>query len=161
MSGSRIAAVLRRIQRLTLEEIRAAAVAQAYLVRAWWYLRTARRGGLVAAEAPPLRPATAAALREAERIGLAVDRAARYGLIRTTCLVRSVAMRRMLERAGIGEAALRVGVRRGAGGFGAHAWVEVGGRPLGNDGVRAHAFQIVDDINVRAIHGAGHGRAGR
>jgi hypothetical protein len=56
--------------------------------------------------------------------------AAAHHLYPMRCLPRAVALRWAL--AGLGVAAeLKIGVRRAGDGFLAHAWVEAGGRPLG------------------------------
>ena len=73
----------------------------------------------------------ARAQAEAERAARAVARVASFGLFRPACLVRSLALAAMLERRGVRGSAVRVGVRRAADGLEAHAWVELGGRPLG------------------------------
>ena len=70
-------------------------------------------------EAPPQ-----AANRRAAHIATAVDRAARRGVFRPKCLVRSIALQRMLERSGIEGSVIRIGVRREGDELLAHAWVE-------------------------------------
>jgi hypothetical protein len=55
--------------------------------------------------------------------------AARYGLIRPTCLVESLALWYLLERQKI-PVSLRIGVRKTAHKFEAHAWVEYAGAAL-------------------------------
>lgn len=52
--------------------------------------------------------------------------AARYGPVSGSCLSRALTLCRLLQRRGI-AAELRIGVRRDAGDFAAHAWVEVCG----------------------------------
>lgn len=69
-------------------------------------------------------------LREAARVTRMVEAAAR--IIGSTCLVRSLTLAWLLERRGI-PSEVRIGVRRLAGGFEAHAWVEAAGTVL-NDG---------------------------
>ncbi len=75
---------------------------------------------------------------EADRIGQGraaarlVDAAARRGAYRATCLPRSLVLWWLLRRRGI-DAELRIGVRKEAGQFQAHAWVEYRGAAL-NDG---------------------------
>ncbi len=67
-----------------------------------------------------------------------VDAAARRGAYRATCLPRSLVLWWLLRRRGI-AADLRIGVRKLAGEFQAHAWVEYRGVAL-NDG---------DDVSER------------
>ncbi len=75
---------------------------------------------------------------EAERVAAAVRRVARHGLLRGTCLSRSLLLWRMLKRRGI-AAEIRFGVRPGNPAMEAHAWVEQDGRSL-DDGFKEHAF---------------------
>ena len=70
---------------------------------------------------------------DARRIALAVNRAAAFGLFRPKCLVKSRALNRLLDEAGIDGAEVRVGVRLHEGRFSAHAWVEYGGHVVGDD----------------------------
>jgi hypothetical protein len=56
--------------------------------------------------------------------------AARHSPIPCTCLERSLALWWLLARQGI-TAQLRIGVRKDRQKFGAHAWVECNGQPLG------------------------------
>jgi hypothetical protein len=67
--------------------------------------------------------------RDAARIAHMVHAAARYGLVRPTCLERSLALWWFLGREGI-ESSLRIGTRKTASGLEAHAWVEFGGNAL-------------------------------
>jgi hypothetical protein len=102
------------------------------IVRARVQMRTRPAGALLAVEAEkpgPLTPAQAARARE---LAVALDRAARHGVLRPTCLVRSLALCRLLSAHGIHGARIHVGVRWNEGEFGAHAWVEHGGRVLGD-----------------------------
>lgn len=56
--------------------------------------------------------------------------ASHHGLLAGTCLSRSLTLMRLLARRGI-AGRLRIGVKLGGGALDAHAWVEVGGVPLG------------------------------
>lgn len=84
----------------------------------------------------------------ARRLALGVNRAAEFGLFRPLCLVRSVALSRLLERHGITGSRIRVGVRVVAGEFTAHAWVEHGGRVLGDDAAHVGGFASLSDVSV-------------
>lgn len=75
---------------------------------------------------------SASARAQAERIGRAVARAAKYGPVRSKCLARSLAMLAWLRAAGIDGAELRIGVRRVRGEVQAHAWVICGDTVLGD-----------------------------
>jgi hypothetical protein len=71
--------------------------------------------------------------KDAARIAHMVHAAARYGLVRPTCLESSLALWWLLGRQGI-ESSLRIGTRKTAGGLEAHAWVEFGGNALDETG---------------------------
>jgi hypothetical protein len=70
--------------------------------------------------------------KSAERFATAVSRATRYGLFHPKCLARAVALTRLLDSHGISGHRIRIGVRRRAGNFTAHAWVELGKGILGD-----------------------------
>lgn len=67
--------------------------------------------------------------QDAARIAHMVHAAARYGLVRPTCLENSLALWWFLGRQGIASS-LRIGTRKTAGRLEAHAWVEFGGNAL-------------------------------
>lgn len=79
----------------------------------------------------------------AHALARAVDRAAMGGVFRPACLVRALALHRLLARAGVAGARIRIGVRPEGARLHAHAWVEVDGVALGEDGRRAHRFQTL------------------
>jgi hypothetical protein len=91
----------------------------------------------------------AATLSRAEALALAVGRAAENGVFRPLCLVRAVALNRVLERHGIKGSRVRVGVRMRNGRFAAHAWVEYGDRVLGDS--EAHVGSFVELSEVRLV----------
>ena len=67
-----------------------------------------------------------------------VNSAARYGLIRPTCLEESLTLWYFLREQGI-STKLRIGVRKAGGKFEAHAWVEYEGETLNqSDEVHKH-----------------------
>lgn len=88
---------------------------------------------------------------DARRIALAVRRAAAFGLFRPKCLVRSMALRRLLNEAGIEGATVRVGVMLVKGKFLAHAWVEYGGEVVGDDPDVASRFVPLSGIQVAEL----------
>ncbi len=108
-------------------ERRALAEALVLLPAAHLALRLTRLEMLLARLArrsPTLRiPPDAALARSLARM---VNAAARYGPYRAPCLERSLALWWLLRRRGI-AADLRIGVRKAAGEFEAHAWVELEG----------------------------------
>lgn len=85
----------------------------------------------------------------ARALELAVGRVARFGLLRPQCLVRALALHRLLTRAGIRGSRVRIGVRLTESGFSAHAWVVWGSTILGDD-VR-HIGQFATMTDSRAI----------
>ncbi len=88
-------------------------------------------------------------LSRAEALALAIGRAAEFGVFRPLCLVRAVALNRVLERHGIKGSRVRVGVRMRNGRFAAHAWVEYGDRVLGDN--EAHVGSFVELSEVRLV----------
>lgn len=86
--------------------------------------------------------------RDALRIAVSVRRAADHGLLRPKCLVRAVAVSRLLEQHGIKGSRVRIGVRRLNGIFSAHAWVELGQRVLGEDAEHVGSFAQLLDVKV-------------
>jgi len=125
------------------------------LLRAQWELLVARRmvrNRPIGSLATPSGNATAAdpaQLPEAKRVALAVVRAARFGVFRPQCLVRSVALSRMLEQRGITGGLVRVGVRRRNGEFLAHAWVELAGETLGDADDHVGSFVPLTNLDLR------------
>jgi len=127
------------------------------LFRAQWALLVAHaavRGRPIGALATPAsRAATAdrARLPEARRAALAIVRAARFGVFRPQCLVRSVALSRMLSARRIEGAIVRVGVRRTNGEFLAHAWVELAGETLGDADEHVGSFVPLTNLDITRL----------
>lgn len=125
------------------------------LVRAQWELLVAHgmvRNRPIGSLATPASHGAAAdpmRLPEAKRIALAIVRAARFGVFRPQCLVRSVALSRMLEQRGIAGGIVRVGVRRRNDEFLAHAWVELAGETLGDADDHVGSFVPLTNLDVR------------
>ncbi len=84
-----------------------------------------------------------------EVIARAVDIAARNRPAPASCLVRSLALERLLRQAGY-AAHLRLGVQRTTGQLQGHAWVEVGGRVVGDAQTAASEFWVLEDWH--AVH---------
>jgi len=84
------------------------------------------------------------------RVELAIGRTARFGLLRPLCLIRSMALQRMLTARGFPDAVVRFGVRRRHGVFESHAWVEWQGRVIGDQRSHVGSFSPVDAIRLRA-----------
>ena len=127
----------------------------AELIQAQWALLAARgmvRNRPIGSLATPTAgnpPADATRLPEARRLALAVVRAARFGVFRPQCLVRSVALSQMLADRRISGALVRVGVRRRNGEFSAHAWVELAGETLGDADDHVGSFVPMTSLDVQ------------
>ena len=83
-----------------------------------WLLRFSRPG------ASPVQP-----IPDAQRLAYLVRAAAAHGPYRATCLPQALAVWWLLRRHGL-SGDLRIGVRKAAGQFEAHAWVEYQGLVL-------------------------------
>ncbi len=82
-------------------------------------------------------------LSRAQRTGRLLGLAARGHILPMTCLVRALALRRLLERRGI-SSRLRIGADWSASGFHAHAWVEVEGRAVGEPADVSDRFAVFE-----------------
>jgi hypothetical protein len=123
---------LRRLHCLTAGEVWLLLEAQ-FALAASQFIRWLRPTGQLISIAPDRQiGANRSHMRVAADIGWAVDRAARYGCFRPRCLVRSLAVQRMLRRRGIGASQLQIGVRVEGGRLAAHAWVEMNGVVIGD-----------------------------
>jgi hypothetical protein len=148
-------AFLRRLARLSAREWLDLAEAQLELLVAQYIVATRRTGQLVSRAA--LDPfgddhASAASAPSAdprpEQLALAIGRAAEHGVFRPLCLVRAVALKRMLDRHGYDGAIVRIGVRLNRGRFAAHAWVAYGSQILGDQEWHVKSFAELDEISV-------------
>ena len=147
MSAS-IAHLARKVATLSPREWRDLAQAQWALLTARGIVRS-RPIGALASPADAAGPVDADRIPEARRLALAVVRAARYGVFRPQCLVRSVALSRLLQARGIHGAVVRVGVRRTSNEFLAHAWVELGGETLGDADEHVGSFVPLTNLDVQ------------
>lgn len=95
-----------------------------------------------------IEAATEATEQRAAAIALAVDRAARRGVFRPKCLVRSMALHRMLEQSGIDGSVIRIGVRREGDELLAHAWVEYMGVTLIDSPSAVAAFSRLTEARL-------------
>ena len=101
----------------------------------------------------PRPPAASVQVTEAERalarrLALGVLRAATYGVFRPLCLVRAVAINRLMERHGLRGSEVRVGVRWAEGQFQAHAWVEYAGEVLGDEERHVRGFAELEELRL-------------
>lgn len=105
-----------------------------------------RMAGWLGKVAPPRESQTADADTQlrAQVIGRRIARWSRRSPWRTTCLVQAVAGFLLLRRRGI-HAAIRLGVKRDAHTFAAHAWLMVGGATV-LGGQEAAGFSPLADI---------------
>lgn len=134
--------VLRKLLGLSRAELVDLLLGQAALIRAQLLVWTRPRGQLLAASEPRAAPGMAPGVitPEMHRLAQAVERVAQYGLYEPTCLVRSLALQRLLAARGVQGSSVRVGVRVHDGRFVAHAWVEYGGQVLGDRDWRVKQF---------------------
>jgi hypothetical protein len=99
----------------------------------------------------PVAPQTAAKSSDtdAERIGWAVETAARIVPTAKNCLVRAIAAREMLARRGVGSQ-IRLGVAKNSPDIlSAHAWLECGGMIVTGEGEhRSYAAMPAPSIDT-------------
>ena len=140
------------MRRLSGSDVVAFAWAQLELLRAQVIVWHRPIGRLIAGSTPQADHTGQVALRAAEQravsIARAVDRAARRGVFRPKCLVRSMALHRMLERSGIRGSVIRIGVRREGAELLAHAWVEHMGITLIDSPSAIAAFSRLTDARL-------------
>ena len=145
---------LSRVARLRLRELGEVSEAQVALLVAQLLVWTRPVGRFVEdvqRTSPGLQEPIArnsAQWREALRAARALRRAADHGILRPKCLVRAVALSRLLDKKGLPGSRVRVGVRRINGEFAAHAWVELGQRVLGDDVLHVQGFAELLDVKV-------------
>ena len=84
----------------------------------------------------------------ARHLARSIVRAARFGVFRPKCLVRSVALSNMLVARGIAGGVIRIGVRHKDGEFLAHAWVELGGETIGDADDHVGSFVPLTNVDV-------------
>lgn len=123
--------------------------AQCEVLRAQWALRAKSPGALVRTAAPARegRGVTAEEREALTRIAVAVGRVARFGVTRPACLVRAIAMERMIVRRGIHRARVKIGVMRDEDSFKAHAWIEVDGTVVGDSVSHVDRFIPLADFS--------------
>ncbi len=104
--------------------------------------------GVTVPEGTP-RALAPAALQRGLRWGAAVDRALRWLPGDAACLVRASALHELIVARGLPGAVVRIGVRRDANGFAAHAWVELDGTPIAEFVSLPGAFSSLDGVTLR------------
>jgi len=125
--------------------------AQLALAHAQREMKSMPTGSMVRDEPAPRGEFGSDRLDDARRIALAVNRAATFGLFRPKCLVKSRALRKLLDEAGIDGAQVKVGVQLLEGRFFAHAWVEYAGQVVGDDPATVARFVPMPGIQVAAL----------
>ena len=141
----------RRLFNITPGEFADLVLAQWYLLAALWTVRRRPRGELLKPVGPQPASGGQRDTRDSgrlERMAVAVDRVARFGVFRPTCLVRAVALESQIRRANAGPAVVRVGVSQVAGELYAHAWIELEGRVIGDELSRVRRFTPLHDFSA-------------
>ena len=149
-------AFLQRLARLSAREWLDIAEAQFELLVSQTIVATRRTGQLVSRAAldpfgDSLTPSSANGAPvnpRPEQLALAVMRAAENGVFRPLCLVRSVALKRLLDRHGFSGSLVKIGVRMTRGRFAAHAWVAYNEQVLGDQEWHVKSFAELDEVNV-------------
>lgn len=142
--------LLRKLARLDASEWRNLFAAQYAIIAAQFYVWFRKRGGLVSSVAANPESITSEGPVDPRVIALgkAIDRTASYGLVRAHCLVRSIALKRLLEDRGFPGAVIRVGVRPNNGAMLAHAWVEYKGAVVGDKERHVIQFDQLSGIDL-------------
>ena len=120
---------------LTARDWRNLLAAQARLLLAQLLMSTRPTGKLVESREDGTETPTGSPprLADARALALAIGRASEYGVFRPACLVRSIALRRLMQARGISGGRVQIGVILQDGRLAAHAWVEYAGEILGDD----------------------------
>jgi hypothetical protein len=149
-------AFLQRLARLSAREWLDIAQAQFELLVSQTIVATRRTGQLVSRAAldpfgdslTPPSANSAPVNPRPEQLALAVMRAAENGVFRPLCLVRSVALKRLLDRHGFSGSMVKIGVRMTRNRFAAHAWVAYNDQILGDQEWHVKSFAELDEVNV-------------
>ena len=149
-------AFLRRLARLSAREWLDIVEAQIELLIAQLIVATRRTGQLVERApldpfgdtVPPVAASDIVVDPRPEQIALSVGRAAEHGVFRPLCLVRAVALKRLLDRHGFLGSIVKIGVRMRRGRFAAHAWVAYNDQILGDQEWHVQSFAELDEVSV-------------
>lgn len=156
MTSRARAAFLQRLARLSAREWLDIAEAQIELLVSSTIVATRRTGQLVSraaldpfgSDSPATTSPDSNVDPRPEQLALAVMRAAENGVFRPLCLVRSVALKRLLDRHGFDGSIVKIGVRMHRGRFAAHAWVAYNDQILGDQEWHVQSFAELDEVNV-------------
>jgi len=144
----RLASRLSKLASLSEEGRRDLVRAQLALLRAQFAVWTRPHGRLVRPERDPVTAPDERGRANARRLAAAVSLASRRGVFRPNCLVRSLALSRLLEREQVPGWHVRIGVRGRTGQFEAHAWVELGAEVLADSSEHVASFQYLADVRL-------------
>ena len=139
---------LPRLRSLSSEQLRDLLSAQWAVLSAHRQVRSRPLGELVAVSGSAGRSASAADPRQEDRVAWSVITASNHGLTRPTCLVRSLAIQKMLRDRGLPQGQIRIGVRWKDDEFLAHAWVERDERVIGDTRRHVSGFDPVTDMRM-------------
>jgi len=146
----RVLLLTRRLFNITPGEFADLLAAQWYLLAALWTVRRRPRGELLRPVGNGVGAGDTPNDARLERMALAVDRVARFGVFRPTCLVRAVALERQIRRAHAGSAVVRIGVAPVGGELLAHAWIELDGRVIGDEMSNVRRYTPLHDFSALA-----------
>lgn len=93
--------------------------------------------------------ASAESVAEARGIARRLGRACRVLPWEPSCLVRALALKRLLDRRGMAGTRVRVGVRRQNGDFSAHAWLECEGVLVGDAPDTVAEYELLTGFDVQ------------
>ena len=144
----RVASRLSKLASLSEGERRDLVRAQLALLRAQLAVWTRPHGRLVGPARAPATPPDEDTARRARRLADAIGMVSRHGALRPNCLVRSLALSRLLEGEQIAGWHVRIGVRERTGRFEAHAWVELGTEVLADSSEHVASFQPLTDVRL-------------
>jgi hypothetical protein len=144
------ASPVRRLFAIPVREVGDLILAQWSLVIAFGLVRIRRKGELLRRAQTADTTTGPRDEQRLARVATALDRVSRFGPIRPTCLVRALALERMIRRAHAGPAVVRVGVLRSDGQLFAHAWIELGGRVIGDEPAHVRRFTPLHDFSALA-----------
>ena len=144
----RIASRLSKLASLSEGGRRDLVRAQLALLRAQLAVWTRPHGRLVRPAREPAGVPDEGAFRSARRLAGAVSTVSQHGVFRPNCLVRSLALSRLLEREHVPGWHVRIGVRERTGRFEAHAWVELGSEVLADSSQHVASFEPLADVRL-------------
>lgn len=142
------------LKQLTDKAIRLTLLDWLALMEAWWMLLFFHLGLLwmsyerliISTHAKSeTNPDATNALVIAQNVQRLVGFASRLHPIRMTCLVRSLALKKMLSKRNI-HAHIKIGAQKIQNTMYAHAWVEVIGRPIGEADDVAQKFSVFESV---------------